>query len=127
MPREDVAEWLRLAHKDLAMAEHALTADPPFCEDALFHCQQAAEKALKALLLQAGVAFERTHNLRELGLSALALAPSLEQFLPEVGRLTPYATVLRYPGLSSEPTVGRALDGLALVRAVLASIDALLP
>ena len=43
-------ESLRLAGEDLAYAAHALTARPPFVKDALFHCQQAVEKSLKAFL-----------------------------------------------------------------------------
>jgi HEPN domain-containing protein len=43
-------EWLLRANEDLDNARHDLTATPPFVRDALFHCQQAVEKAMKALL-----------------------------------------------------------------------------
>ena len=39
---------------------------PPLIEDALFHCQQAAEKAMKAFLTAHDTAFRKTHDLDEL-------------------------------------------------------------
>jgi len=45
---EDVKLWLTRASQDLRRVEVLLAASPPDFEDALFHCQQAAEKAFKA-------------------------------------------------------------------------------
>jgi HEPN domain-containing protein len=47
---EDTKAWFSRAHEDLRAAAIGLEADPPLLEDALFHCQQAAEKAEKGLL-----------------------------------------------------------------------------
>jgi HEPN domain-containing protein len=46
----DTRAWLVKAAIDLRAAETDLAASLPLLEDALFHCQQAAEKAMKALL-----------------------------------------------------------------------------
>jgi HEPN domain-containing protein len=61
-----------------------------------FHAQQAVEKALKAVLSSAGVAFRRTHDIAELldlladsGLSAPPEAETLDE-------LNPYAVEARY-------------------------------
>lgn len=40
-----VRGWMTKAAGDLRGACIDLDADPPFVEDALFHCQQAAEKS----------------------------------------------------------------------------------
>jgi HEPN domain-containing protein len=48
--RADTLAWLRKAEGDLRAAAVDLGADPPLVDDALFHCQQAVEKALKGLL-----------------------------------------------------------------------------
>ena len=40
---------------------------PPLPREALYHCQQAAEKALKGFLAFHDHPFRRTHDLRELG------------------------------------------------------------
>jgi hypothetical protein len=42
----DTASWLRKASNDLRYAGIDLAAEPPASEDAVFHCQQAVEKAL---------------------------------------------------------------------------------
>jgi HEPN domain-containing protein len=82
-----------------------------------FHAQQTVEKALKAVLAHAAVAFRRTHDIAEL-LDLLAdsgqVPPPAADFLDE---LTPYAVNYRY-GLI-EP---RGLDrpaALAAIEAVL--------
>jgi len=61
-----------------------------------FHAQQAAEKAIKAVLSNQGVEYPRTHNLAALldqvRRSGLALPPDAE----DLPRLTPFGTLLRY-------------------------------
>jgi len=42
--------WLRRAQSDLALARHAAGVDDVLPEDAVYHAQQCAEKALKAVL-----------------------------------------------------------------------------
>ncbi len=63
----DTRAWLLKAANDLRGAEVDLAADPPLPGDALFHCQQVAEKALKAFLTWHDRRFRKTHNLVELG------------------------------------------------------------
>lgn len=59
----DPSEWLRFAQADLAASRLLLTdAELPF-RLACFHAQQAAEKALKAALVQGSVEFRKTHDL----------------------------------------------------------------
>jgi HEPN domain-containing protein len=58
------ALWLRLADEDLAMARLAL--DRGIYRQTCFHAQQAAEKALKALLLVRRGTYPRTHSLEDL-------------------------------------------------------------
>ncbi len=58
-------QWLAKATQDLGLAEHAVE-DTPFLGGAVFHCQQAAEKALKAFLTWRGQPFRKTHQLVEL-------------------------------------------------------------
>ena len=55
---------LSKAEADLVLVDEVL-ASPRVTDDVLgFHCQQAAEKLLKAMLSEAGAPFPRTHNLR---------------------------------------------------------------
>jgi len=59
--------WLRQAHSDLAMVAYA--SEGGFYAQACYHCSQAADKALKAMLLALGQEPERTHSIERLLLS----------------------------------------------------------
>ena len=82
-----------------------------------FHCQQAAEKLLKAWLTQRAQPFPRTHNL----LTLLELVETAGGKLPpdvqEIDTLTPYGVFLRY----DEPEADAVLErerALELVRSL---------
>ncbi len=62
----EVSEWLRKADHDRRMADLGLAQSPAITDGAAFHCQQAAEKLLKAYLTWQTQDFERTHDLRSL-------------------------------------------------------------
>ncbi len=68
-----------------------LAADPPLIEDALFHCQQAVEKALKAFLTAHDAVFRKTHDLDELGRACETLDPTLSSLLTPARALTVFA------------------------------------
>jgi HEPN domain-containing protein len=58
--------WIKKAEGDLRVARNE-AAEPDPVKDAVgFHCQQAAEKYLKALLCDAGLAIPRIHDLDRL-------------------------------------------------------------
>lgn len=67
-----------------------------------FHAEQAVEKALKAVLSSAGIAYPRTHNLVML----VELLRQAQQTLPpdadDLGQLVPYGVVLRYEELPED-------------------------
>ena len=94
--------WLRQAHSDLAMAAYA--SQGGFHAQACYHCSQAAEKALKALLLALDQEPERTHSIERL-LGALELlgietAPLRPLPLKALQRMT---TASRYPDGDEAP------------------------
>ena len=95
----DTRLWLLKAANDLRAAEVDLGAEPPLIEDALFHSQQAAEKALKAFLTFHNVPFRKTHNLEEIGEVCLSIGQSLKNGIDEAVPLTEYAWAFRYPGI----------------------------
>jgi HEPN domain-containing protein len=67
-----------------------------------FHCQQAAEKLLKALLSHLGIRFRRTHDLKELMDLAVDSGMEIPGHLIELDLLTPYAVEFRYDLLPLE-------------------------
>lgn len=119
----DTQGWLQKAANDLRGAEIDLAATPPLLEDAVFHCQQAAEKALKAFLTFHNQPFRKTHNLEEIGEACLAIDPTLESAVDEAVPLTEYAWVYRYPGPTAAPTLEEAEEARSaawnLYRAIL--------
>ncbi|MBM3746078.1 MAG: HEPN domain-containing protein [Acidobacteria bacterium] len=120
-------QWLRLAKEDLGYAAHALTAQPPFLKDALFHCQQAAEKALKAFLTWHDIRFRGVHDLDEIGNQCVGADPTLAELAVRVRPLTAYASRLRYPGAEYDATIEEAESALSLAREVWAAIASRLP
>ena len=57
------SEWLDFAYMDLSAAEHLLTMRPLPVEIICYHCEQAAEKFLKATLVQFDREPPKTHDL----------------------------------------------------------------
>ena len=100
-------DWFRFAKADLAVASMPLPEGGLY-EQLCFHAQQAAEKSLKALLVQMGIPFPKTHNIAHL----IDLLPAFVQRSPELlasAGLTVYATIFRYPG-EAEPLDAAARD-----------------
>lgn len=87
----DTRAWLRRSQGDLRAAEIDLAARPALLGDAAFHCQQAAEKVMKAFLTWHDAPFRRTHDLAELGRQCVRLDASLESVCRRAEVLTVYA------------------------------------
>lgn len=91
-------EWLRYARSDLRLAE----ASPPegvLLELLCYHAQQAAEKALKAVILRLTEAEPAySHSIRRLIRDAEAVgAPPVPLTTEAAALLTQYAILTRYP------------------------------
>jgi HEPN domain-containing protein len=71
--------------------------EPPFYDVAVYHCQQAAEKAVKAFLVHHGKPYEKTHDIEVLVDLASGVDPNFNQLADAADALTPYATRFRYP------------------------------
>jgi HEPN domain-containing protein len=95
--RDLAAEWVHYARGNLARAKQEKPAETPWgymCFDA----EQAAEKAVKAILVLRGIEFPKTHAIGELlGLLSRA-GEEIPDELWEADALSGYATHARYPG-----------------------------
>lgn len=81
-----------------------------------FHCQQAAEKALKAWITYAGAVYPKTHDLRSLLTIIASTGEDVAEWEPLV-ELNAFAVLFRYEALDNEETddpLDRALllDGI---------------
>ncbi|MGD0090275.1 MAG: HEPN domain-containing protein [Planctomycetota bacterium] len=63
---EVAQQWLVKAAHDLGTARKAAADPDPYLDAAVFHCQQAAERAVKGFLLFHDVEFKKTHDMGEL-------------------------------------------------------------
>lgn len=124
---EETQSWFKKAQDDLRAGSVDMEAEPPLIEDALFHCQQAVEKAMKGFLTWHDQPFRKTHSLTELGVVCSKLDSSLENTLRKTTGLSEYATVYRYPGEAVPPSEGEAAGARELAEEVLSQLLARLP
>jgi len=110
-------EWVTKAEGDLVSALRDWRArKTPNYDAACFHAQQCAEKYLKALLQENGLAFGKTHNLVTLLNLLLSLEPTWSTLEQDLRTLTEYAVDFRCPGAYA--TKQNAADAIAICRDV---------
>jgi HEPN domain-containing protein len=96
-------QWLRYAGEDLRAAEALLEREELPSRLACFHAQQAAKKAIKAILVFLQVDFPLTHDLNRLR----DLFPedcTIREDFPDLARLSAWAVQPRYTVDSPEAT-----------------------
>lgn len=98
-----VRNWLMKARRDLLSAKRLARGNDPYLDTAIYHCQQAAEKAVKGWLVYNDKSFEKTHDLRLLVTLAAELEPGFTNWFDGAEQVSPYATAYRYPGEALEP------------------------
>ena len=112
-------EWLRTAESDKRAAEHLLDAGD--YEACAFHCQQAIEKLLKAIIVkQTGKRPIHTHDVRSLleEISGLEISVEMKDMVSDingyyVGSRYPLDTV--DPGVFVKPLAEKAVEQTAEV------------
>jgi HEPN domain-containing protein len=124
--RAEAAAWLAKARIDLRAARADLNASPAITSDALFHYQQAVEKALKGFLAAKEKPLQRTHDLESLGQLVLSIAPSVRDVVSGAYSLSIYASEFRYPGESPEPDLTTAETGIEIASRAVAAVASLL-
>ena len=91
-------QWVKKAEDDHNTAHFLAANKLPLHDHVCFHCQQCAEKYLKALLQEAGLFIPKIHDCETL----LDLLPpqyaSVRQFSRGLAILSEYAVTVRYPG-----------------------------
>lgn len=117
-PPDDPREWMRRARSALSLAQ---TQRPDvYLEDLCYQAQQAAEKAIKAVLIARGVAFPYVHDLAKL----LTLLERAGQTVPEEVKqaeaLTRFAVFTRYPGAAPPIAHDEYEEAVELAKTVMA-------
>ena len=122
-----LGEWVHKAQADMAAADRLVCDEAMLSGAVAFHCQQAAEKLIKAFLVWSEVDFPKTHDLKQLLALASRTNEELAATLQEATALTPYGVELRYPGDRPDATPAQAQEALVLARLVRDKVLPLLP
>lgn len=121
--REQALLLLKKAAQDEALLDQVLSSDRISDEIIGFHCQQAAEKLLKALLSDLGIRFKKTHEIGLLVALAAKHGYPLPDELDELDALSPFGAVYRYEDYDSELSLDRRRTR-EMVRSLRAWIEA---
>lgn len=122
----EAVQWLQRADEDLRLAEK-IAADPDFLASAAFHCQQAAEKMAKAVIVAHQTEYPRIHDLAQLGVAVAALRPELGESIAGLSGLTDWYVTPRYPGLEYRPSQQDVEMTLQKLKELRARIESLAP
>ena len=97
---QETRQWMKLAEMDYGVAQHLYeTYYPKPYEIICYHCQQAAEKAIKAIIM-AGGAQGGLPKLQDLSFLLNQIRNTVkieERYYDYADALTPYGVSIRYP------------------------------
>jgi len=111
--QEEVKEWLDKARSDLEIAKYDFKGE--YYEDACFHAQQAAEKALKAVYIGK---FKELLKIHDVKLLAQKVGAS-EEIVEAGDGLNPYYIAARYPVMEEPPGKKDAEEAIIMSEKVL--------
>ncbi|MCL2121233.1 MAG: HEPN domain-containing protein [Clostridiales bacterium] len=118
MASKDCLEWRRYASMDIDAAQllYSQQQNPrqrPI-EIILYHCQQGAEKALKAFMVQNGYFPPKIHDLNDLRLICIQWDAKFDsvRIVNHCDFLDPFSVVVRYPNFYNSLDSSHAVRGL---------------
>ncbi len=124
---EIAKQWLAKARNDLLNADNNLNSDEVPSDTVCFHCQQAAEKLLKAYLVGNGQIYPITHDLFLILEKIFPLNSDAERLRDSLAILMPYAVEIRYPDDWYMPAEEDAREARAAAGHVLEWLEGALP
>ena len=92
-----VADWIEKADHDLGTSKLIYLHIPQYFDVIAFHCQQATEKYIKAMLLFCEIDFDRTHNLIFLMELLSKKIDITDEFYDKAIMLNGFSVQIRYP------------------------------
>ncbi len=107
-----VKEWLEKADQDYRAVQY-LKNKKQLHDVVCFHCQQSAEKYLKAYLTSKNVRFPKTHDLMDLQVLAEKVDGSFALIKDVLNFLNQYSVRFRYPGEEADKREAmKAVNGM---------------
>jgi len=104
--KEDfIKEWIYEGNNDLGLAEFVIKNDGTYYDLVCFHCQQAAEKFLKAYIIYLNLYYKKIHDLKYL-LNVIKKKRTVpEPLFEQADLLSAYAIDSRYPDHWNDPSL----------------------
>src|SRR5207248_1886363 len=96
--KKTTREWVKKAEGDYVIARQAARSKVPLHDGVCFHCQQCAEKYLKGLMEELGLAVPKIHDLDQLRIKLAPHRPLPGSMQRGLVFLTDFAVETRYPG-----------------------------
>lgn len=121
---DDPREWLSRAKSNLLRSQAQI--EGVYLEDLCFDAQQAAEKALKSVLIYKKLRFPYVHDLGELLAMVKRSGEEVPDAVLQAARLTRYAVAMRYPGVVEPVTQAEYAEAVAIAGAVVEWADKVL-
>jgi HEPN domain-containing protein len=108
-------DWLLKADRDFGLASHAHLHAPQYPDLICYHCQQASEKYLKALVVYFQLPMRRTHDLEDLLDIISAVDHSITtDFYVNARIVNDYGVQIRYPDPAGDPSESDVIEALAV-------------
>ena len=122
-----VQEWIAFSVRDYEVSLHLYqTFNPTPAGNICFGCQQAVEKALKAILVYNDTEIPKTHDISKLNTLCREYTDKLEIDTKIARKLTSFASESRYPDSVFEFTQEDAEFGLKHAKIVLDKVKEIL-
>ncbi len=116
-----LTEWIEKAAADLEVARK-MAAEAGrslrIREIVGFHCQQAVEKYLKALLTRWQIEFPKTHDIKTLLSLIRRVDAGAAEGMLDARWLTPFGVEIRYPGDAAEMLPGDEVKAIEIATKV---------
>ncbi|MEQ1751793.1 MAG: HEPN domain-containing protein [Prosthecobacter sp.] len=124
-----IQAWLIRARNDLANAEFTAQHRSDLLDTVVYHCQQAAEKVMKAFLVSEDISILKTHDVGKLVQLASANNACFATLQTIADAITPFATEFRYPADDEAPmpSAQQAAEALAAARRIYDFVLSVLP
>ncbi len=123
---DDPCEWLRRAKSSLAKAQVGINIPDVYLEDLCFDAQQAAEKAIKALLIHLKQDFPYIHDLAALLARVEKAGLHVPDRIKKAAGLTDYAVATRYPGAFEPVTKEEYEEAVSIAKEVVVWVETIL-
>ncbi len=120
-PPDDPREWLNRARSNLALEKNRIPE--AYLEDLCFKAQQAAEKAVKALMIGRKIEYPYVHDLARLLSLLEEMGESVPDGVRKAEKLTLYALVTRYPGVVRPVAIQEYRQAIELAEAVVQWVE----